>query len=286
MAFSLNARARVATTSFFLFCVSLFLTAYSARNPEVAQYGFSLLAEVQRPFQLVNSSIDSNVSDLWDGYINLIGVQEENEQLRKRIAALETLNSTQLEFKHENERLRKLLGLAEQHKLTGVAANVIGYDPTVLTKTVIIDKGSTDGVEPEMPVLAGEGKEGQVVDGVVGQVVEAGFNSSRVLLITDPSSAVDALVQDSRVRGVVRGSATSNNCELLYVLREDPMHVGDRIITSGMDQVFPKGLLIGAVAKLEMRKTGMFQAIEVKPTVNFDKLESVFVVTARSGVQE
>ena len=271
MALPLNARARVATTAFLLFCASLFLTAHSSRNPEITRYGFMALAELQRPLQLINSNFNSWISGFWEGHINLLDVKEENAALTGRLSELEAQNSTLLEFKHENERLRHLLSLSEATKLKGVAANVIGYDPTVLTKTVIVDKGTIDGVNPEMPVVVGEG--------IVGQVVAASLKSSRVLLITDPSSAVDALVQGNRVRGLVRGSATGDHCELLYVLREDLLQPKERVIASGMDGIFPKGLLIGEITVVEPKKTGMFQAVQIQPLVNIDKLESVLIVT-------
>lgn len=271
MAVSLNSRARVAATSFLLFCLSLFFTAYSSRHPVIARYGYMLLAELQRPFQLVNSGASSWVSDIWETYVNLINVNEENQQLRHRVSVLEALNSSLLEFKHENQRLKSLLNTEEEFNVHGVAANVIGYDPTSLAETVILDRGSSDGVKEEAPVVLG--------DGLVGQIVAVSLNSSRALLIIDPASAVDALVQNNRVRGLVRGAANKESCDLLYVLREDEIKVGDRIITSGIDQVFPKGLLVGVVSKIEPKKMGMFQSVEVKPLVNFEKLETVLIVT-------
>lgn len=270
MAATLNHRARVATTSLVLFCLSLCLTAYSARNPGVAGSGYVFLAEIQRPFQIAAWEASSAISGVWDGYINLLGVNEENRHLLERLATLEALNSRLLEHEHENERLRKLLQLAEERKFESVAANVIGFDPARISQMVIVDRGSADGITIEMPVVIGEG--------VVGQVITVSPNSSRILLITDPSSGVDGLVQDGRVRGVVRGTASSARSEFQYVLRDETIKIGDRVVTSGLDGIFPKGLLIGIISQVDSVNGGMFQSVQLKPIVNFDELETVLII--------
>ena len=135
--------------------------------------------------------------------------------------------------------------------------------------------GSNQGIKVEMPVLQ--------ADNVVGQVIAVSLNSSKALLITDPSSAVDSIVQNSRVRGTVRGMQRNNLCDLQYVLPEDEVKVGDRLITAGMDKIFPKGLLIGIVNSIEKDTGSMFQKVHIKPSVDFSKLENVLIVTDKKN---
>lgn len=271
MAPSLNNQAKVATTSFILFCLSLFLTAYSAKNPQLAQAGFAILSEVQRPFQIVVKTADDSVGSVWQNYINLIGVKAENDAMSQRLATLESMNSKLLEYKSENERLKGMLNALEEHKFQAITASVIGYDSTSFAGTVVLDRGSNHGVSIEMPVAQ--------TDNVVGQIIAVSPNTSKALLITDPTSAVDAIVQDSRVRGTVKGIRLARICELNYILPDDQVRVGDRLITSGMDQIFPKGLLIGIVSSVDKDERSMFQKIMLKTSVDFKRLEEVLIIT-------
>ncbi|HKK90112.1 MAG TPA: rod shape-determining protein MreC, partial [Desulfobacteraceae bacterium] len=135
-------------------------------------------------------------------------------------------------------------------------------------RTIMIGKGSRDGLAKGLPVLVSEG--------IVGQIVSVSEKYSRVLLITDRNSAVDALVQTSRSRGIVKGDNT-DRCFFKYALRKVPIEKGDIIVSSGLDQVFPKGLRIGKVVQEKKERSRLFQTITVKTFVNFDKLEEVLV---------
>lgn len=267
----INNQAKVAATSFVLFCLSLFVTAYSARNPEISHIGFNVIAEIQRPFQVATDEVFYYVTSTWEGYVNLINVKEENTALHERLSTLESMNSTLLEHKSENERLRQMLKAVEERKFNVLTANIIGFDSMSISGAIILDHGSNQGVQVEMPVIQG--------DNVVGQIVAVSLNSSKALLITDPASAVDTIVQNSRVRGTVRGMKKNSLCDLQYILPDDEVKVGDRLITSGMDQIFPKGLLVGIVSSVVKDSGSMFKKISLKPSVDFSKLESVLVIT-------
>ena len=151
-----------------------------------------------------------------------------------------------------------------------LAARVVGRDPSPWFKTIMIDKGEKYGVVKGLPVIVSEG--------VVGQVVNVSEQYSRVLLIIDRNSAVDALVQDSRARGMVKGNNTEQ-CLFRYALRKDVILTGQVIITSGLDQVFPKGLRIGVVVDVKKEDSRLFQKIVLQTCVDFDKLEEVLVIT-------
>jgi rod shape-determining protein MreC len=157
-----------------------------------------------------------------------------------------------------------------------LAAEVIGRDPSSWFKTIIVNKGMEDGVQEGVPVV--------VPEGVVGLVVEVASNYSKVLLIIDQNSAVDGLVQRTRSRGVIQGNP-SGECIFKYVLRKHEVILGDTVVSSGMDGVFPKGLRIGRVSEIIKLNAGIFQEIIVTPYVDFEKLEEVLII-AQSPIQD
>ena len=150
-----------------------------------------------------------------------------------------------------------------------IAAEVVGKDPSPWFQSILLDKGLADGVDKGLPVIDPVG--------VVGIVVEATDHFSKVMLITDPNSAVDALIQKSRARGIIKGGA-SGYCLLNFVLRKHDVKVGDTVVSSGMDGIFPKGLPIGKVASIVKQDAGIFQDVTVTPFVDFERLEEVLVV--------
>src|SRR6185295_8603260 len=145
---------------------------------------------------------------------------------------------------------------------------VIGRDATRLSRTILIGRGETDGVVRGAAVLAPQG--------VVGHVFQTSPHAARVLLVSDHNSGVDALVQRTRARGIVQGTVDAG-CALKYVKRTEDVQVGDELVTSGLDGIFPKGLPIGAVTSVDKRGQGLFQHAEVAPRVEFDQLEEVLV---------
>ncbi len=274
LAMAARYNAQVAILSLALFCVAIFLASYSSRNPSVARVGAALLSEVLHPFQLLEAEVSTDVSNIWRRYIYLVGLDGENQELRSRLAHLEAQNSRLIEHMSENERLRKLLQIPEQSPLRGVGAMVIGYDPSNWSQTITVDKGLRDGLTVGMPVLEG--------DGVVGQVVAIGPTASKVLLITDHLSGVDSIVQGGRMRGVVEGAGL-NLARLRFGASEEEVKIGDRVITSGMDGVFPKGLLIGVVTAVRKDRHALFQLVDIEPAVDVTRLESVLIVTTPLG---
>ncbi|HWP34073.1 MAG TPA: rod shape-determining protein MreC, partial [Thermodesulfobacteriota bacterium] len=209
------------------------------------------------------------VERLWSGYVALLGVRAENAALREEIARLKLRQAELAEAAAEAERLRRLLGLRERAGFSGVVATVIAVDASGWFRTVTIDRGSADGLERGLAVVT--------PDGVVGRTQAVASRAAKVLLITDPNSAVDALVQRSRARGVVAGRL-GPELEMRYVHRTEDVQVGDLVVTSGVGGVFPKGLPIGVVSAVR-KTTGLFQSVEVTPAVDLSKLEEVLVVT-------
>lgn len=270
MSVGASERKKVAVLSFALLCCSLLLTAYSARHPAFARSGSSLIFGVVAPLHAAVDFVADSVSSIWARYIFVLGASQENEMLRTRLTQMDGERGLLQEYQNENGRLRALLELASASQLKGVAAGVVGDEPSGWGQGVLINKGSTQGVKVGMAVVHPRG--------VVGQVVAVSPNFSHILLITDHSSGVDAIVQDSRARGVVEGIGASY-CELKYVAKQTPIRVGDSVVTSGMDGVFPKGLIIGVVSKVAVETGTLLQNIELKVAVDFGKLEEVLVVT-------
>lgn len=265
----ISTRTHVAVASLCLFLASLFLTAYSARNRAVATIGNSVVLALVSPVSHVAEMIRDGIGNVWGRYVYLVGASTDNERLAARVEELEGQLSVLKEFERENDRLRQLLNFSVEHGFRSIGASVIGSDPSGWIRGIVIDRGSAQGVQPGMAVVHSKG--------IVGQVVSVSSNSSRVLLVNDHSSGVDAVVQGSRARGVVEG-AGERMCELKFITPETPVKVGDVAITSGMDRVFPKGLVVGTISDVNVQTGGLFQTVEVKPAVDFSRLEEVLVV--------
>lgn len=220
------------------------------------------------PFQMIFSRSLMAMEGVWKEYFATVSAAKEYPRLKKETArAMDIINRCK-ELEQENSRLRKFIRFQDLEKEIVVAAKVIGRDPSPWFRTIMIDKGARDGLTKGLPVLVSEG--------VVGQVVTVARRYSLVLLVTDRNSAVDALVQTSRARGVVKGN-DSELCLFRYVLRKNKIEPGEMIISSGLDGVFPKGLRVGWVVDLKENSSQLFQEITIKTCVDFDKLEEVLV---------
>ena len=208
-------------------------------------------------------------TDIGNHYIYLVNVAGERSELASRIKALEAQNSRLIEFESENGRLRTLLNFQEETGLSGVAATVIGRDPSNWIRTITIDRGELDGVRPGLPVVDGHA--------IVGQTTVVSERSAKVLLLTDSRSAIDAIVQSSRSPGIIEGTSF-DLLRLRYVLREHEVKVGDRVVASGLDGVYPKGALIGVVTAVSSKPDNIFHAVDVQPSVDVSRMENLLVV--------
>lgn len=216
------------------------------------------------------AALDRNVREIWNGYIALRQVYDENRRLRRELLALRAQNSELREKAAASERLAGLLQFKEQMKPEMVAAQVIGRDTTNWYHGVILDKGERDGIRPDMGVITPAG--------VVGRVVKTAPSTSVVLLVTDPNNAITGLVQRTRDEGIVegtpRGRARIKYLPLLSKVRE-----GDLVVTSGLTGGFPRGLVIGTIRSIEKREGELFQTAEIEPQVNVSALDEVLVIT-------
>jgi rod shape-determining protein MreC len=219
--------------------------------------------------ELVTGIIDAG-EGVWRQYFYLVDTARDNQKLRRNLAIARQRIHALEEIENTNKRLEKIVDFHNSSSLEMQAAEVVAKDPSPWYHTVIINKGRAHGVKKGSPVL--------VPDGVVGQVTDLSSGYSKVLLIIDRNNAVDGLVQRTRARGVILGDG-SQGCRFEFVLRRQDVEVGDLIITSGLDGIYPKGLRIGWVSKVIRRNSGIFQEIEITPSTDFHKLEEVLVVT-------
>ncbi len=221
------------------------------------------------PFQAAFSSAMNFMDDIWTHYFFLISVSRENDELRKKLARAVNQNNRCREIELSNSRLGEFVKLKNQSPFNLESAEVIAKDSSPWYKTVIINKGTDDGVTAGCPVI--------VPEGIVGYVINASGKDSKVLLIIDRNSSVDALVQRTRSRGLAQG-ITRGLCRFDFALRKLDIKIGDNVVTSGFDGIYPKGLRIGSVSKVIRRNSGLFQDVELTPYVDFSKLEEVMIV--------
>jgi len=205
---------------------------------------------------------------VWRHYFFLISVSKENEYLKKSLNEALKKNHKLTEVDLSNKRLRQLLHFKNTLEKPVISAQIIGRDPSPWYKTVMVDKGSSDGVVKGFPVV--------IPSGVAGIVTDVASHYAKIQLVIDQNSAVDALVQKSRARGIFKGGP--DKYYLKYVLRKYEVALGDMVITSGLDGVFPKGLRIGYVSSINSYNTGIFQEISVTPYVDYDTIEEVLIL--------
>lgn len=267
--FLLRHRQVAVLSSILLLCFLLLTLQVRQANPTLDLIKKTLLLSIT-PFLQVTTSAISAISSLWEDYIDLRGLRSENRRLREELQRLKGELKALQEATLENQRLRALLELKGRVPGRAIAAQVVGKDATNWFKTILIDKGSESGIRRNMVVIT--------PDGLVGRVLEATPISSKVQLITDPVSAVGALVQRSRVTGVVAGHLGLTT-RLKYLPLLADVAVGDEVITSGMGGVFPKGIPIGKVALVKRPSGALFLEAEVTPTADFSRLEEVLVMT-------
>ncbi len=221
------------------------------------------------PFEKGIVWFQNSAANLWHNYFYLRGVRQENRELKLQI---ERLRIEQVRLNQDAEqarRLQALLGFKEQFISKTLPAQVIGSSGSEQSRSIYIDKGSHDGIKPDMAVITAEG--------VVGKVLRAFRTTSQVLLVNDQTSGVGAILEKSRLQGVLRGTPLGE-LVLEKVMSDETVQPGERVVTSGGDQIFPKGLPVGTVTKVSPGAE-LFLNIRVKPAADLSRLEEVLVIT-------
>lgn len=247
-------------------CLTILTWKVKDRVPVIAFE--NALLSITQPMQQSATWAARRLRGMWENYVDLVHVQQENARLREEIRWLRQENHRYLEAHLQHQRLQRLLNFREQLPLDVVAAEVIGRNANSWTEIIYINRGTRDKVVKGLPVVTHEG--------LVGQVIYAAPTLSQVMLLTDFRSGVDALVQRSRASGVVTGRGR-NVAELKFLPVGADVQPGDRLISSGMGGVFPKGLIIGEVREIQ-RNGSRAQHIAIQPSVDFSHLEEVLVL--------
>ena len=262
-------RNRVILTGGALIVFSLYLMTAGVRHGDRIAAPARGMLEVLRPVQSAAASFSEGIRSVYRDYINLVHVRQENERLVAELARVRADRARMAELEEENRHLSELLELREALGVDAIAANVIGSDATGLSHTLILGQGTASGLRPGMAVLSNEG--------VVGRIIAASPHASRVLLIDDHNSALDGFDQRSRARGIVAGMV-DDGIIMKYVDRSQDIKPDDTIVTSGLDGIFPRGLLVGTVSSVHREGPGLFLNVQLAPAVNFRQLEQVLVV--------
>jgi rod shape-determining protein MreC len=257
----------LATAALFLMVAAALIVRTSASRLRDDRLG-RLFLELMAPLQRGATAASRAVADVRSGAVDLWRARQEVEGLRARVRDLERDTANLAETQLENDRLRTLLDFRRTLHGELLTARVIGHDASGLSRTITIDQGTTAGIVKGAAVLA--------PGGLVGQVFLASPHAARVLLVTDHNSGVDAVVQRTRGRGIVEGTI-EGRCGLKFVKRTEDLQVGDLVLSSGFDGIFPPGLPVGRIDAVDKQGQGLFQYAQIEPAVNVDRLEEVLV---------
>lgn len=203
-------------------------------------------------------------------------LRQENARLAAEVARLRQENAQLRPAAQENVQLRALLAFKQQHTYRSVSARVIGRDPSHWFSTILVDRGAADGVQRNDPVVTS--------DGLVGHVIETAGSWARVLLILDPRNAVGVAVERTREAGVAEGQEKKTVLRVKYLSRDADIQPGDRVITSGLGQIYPRGLPVGTVISVRRTGVNLFQEALVKPAAGLNHLEDVLIIL-RGGAE-
>lgn len=253
-----------------VFCIVFFAARGRFVTPFSSPAVITLLAPFQRAAAWAGAQVQGVVANVQD----ILTVHQQNQLLRSEVEQLRVQNVQANEYAAENIRLRELLGYTQSaRQFDLVMARVIGREPTTWTRMIVIDRGTQHGVQKNMAVITARG--------LVGTVTDAGPISSKVQLILDPRSAAGALVQRSRVAGVVKGTPDdAMHPRMVNVPKSQDMAVGDIIVTSGFGGIYPKGIMVGTVSAVKNDSGGLLHYAVIEPATDFQRLEDVAVIVA------
>ncbi|MCA9600758.1 MAG: rod shape-determining protein MreC [Polyangiales bacterium] len=271
-------RFRDIVISVVLVAAPFFFLKANVERPEQMSALDKAVLQLSGPIQYVATEAARATSSIIGDYVYLVDVKKENERLesenarfRMRLRRLDAVGD-------ENKRLRELLQLQQYLGGESLPAQVIGMDFHAYfdVMRIRLDVGEDDAIKPGMPVI-GPG-------GLVGKIVRVEGRYSDVRLVTDPRSNIDVRVRRTGARGMLKGTLASGRylCRIEYLDRNDDVKVGDEVYTSGFGKDFPASILVGRVSKVLRRDFGLYQEVEVLPSVKFDRLEEVLVLTSSS----
>jgi rod shape-determining protein MreC len=246
------------------------LMSTNARHPDSEQSVLRIwMVTAFSPVVRVADAVFSSVRGTGASYIDVRRAREENQELRERVEQLTAERNAALERAAELDDIRLQLALPTRPPYRELAANVLSRDASLWFRRLTIDRGTLDGVKKDMPVAT--------AGGIVGRIISVGPNFSMVQVMTDKHAGVGAMLQASRAMGEIRG-LDNNRCELKNISAVEKVEVGESVITTGLDRIYPKGLLIGIVERVDDDPNAPSHKIIVKPAAPVDRVEHLFVL--------
>lgn len=274
-------RHQVLLTSLVFCLISLQLTSYHLSSKGGGALTREILYFFTSPVQQSIKYIQHSFVSTFDSYILLVNTKKENEQLLSKIDNLNNENNQLKEELALSQRLKEILIYEEAQPFETVTARVIGQSGSKLsgswTKTLTINRGRRDGIEASMPVI--------VPSGVVGKITSVQSRTSQVLLITDPRFNIDTVLQTSRTQAIVSGVG-GETLKVKYIRQLDLAEVGEKLVTAGIAGIFPKGLSVGEIVKIEDDNKSFFKTIKAIPLVNSANLEDILIITSKSATNK
>jgi rod shape-determining protein MreC len=269
-------RHREALLLLLLVVFSLIIISKQVRDPSGMTYFRRNVLSVVSPFQSGFTIVVGGISGLWEDYLNLHGVRDENIWLREEVNQLRTEIQELREELFRSGRLEEFAAYRRETGFEGTVARVIGESPDPWARTIVVNRGKADGIEKGLSVVT--------PDGLVGRVVEVARHSSVVRLIVDRSSRVPVVVSRSRARAIMEGE-NSGTCQLKYLARTKDVLEGDIVITSGLAGVYPRGIEVGSVTQVIRKSHGLYQYAKILPHAPIGRLEDVLILESpsRSG---
>ncbi|MCK5237250.1 MAG: rod shape-determining protein MreC [Deltaproteobacteria bacterium] len=256
--------------------VSLQLVSTSKKGTGGEALIKSAILIIASPIQNTSIYISNSITNTWNDYIYLVNIKEENSSLKAQINDLVDKNTRLTEELSLSKRLKILLEFSQTLKHKTVAATVLAFSSYgsggSWTRTATINKGTKHGIEKNMPVISHQG--------VVGRVIEARNNTSTILLLTDPRSNIDVILQRTRVKGVAEGNNTG--LKIKFVRDLDDVQLGDRLVSAGLSGTFPKGLVVGEVTGVGKDTDSFFLSINARPLADLERLEEVLILTDKT----
>lgn len=237
----------------------------------------NLLIDNVAPIQTSVTSIRTEITDFFDHYVTNIRASKKNVELTRRVSELESQIANFKEVSRENKRLKDLLQFGAGVDYKKILAQVVAWDASSDFRVIRINKGLADGVRLQSPVITS--------DGLVGYIYRLTDHFADILTVLDSNNRVDGLVQRIRAHGIVEGFNNEKSI-MKYVSRAEPIILGDLVITSGLGNIYPKGIRVGKVSRIERESYGITQNVEITPAVDFGRLEEVVILVAEGDEQK
>ncbi|MEZ0536103.1 rod shape-determining protein MreC [Caldicellulosiruptoraceae bacterium PP1] len=257
-----------------IFIFSINATIYSIKTTKSLNFS-KVIRNLFVPSNSILYKISNNINQYIYDIIHLKDIKNENIKLKSQLQKLKTDKETIDEIKFENEKLKQLLGLQESQKNNAelITARIVLRSPDSWFNTLIADKGSNYGIKPNMVVVNNQG--------LVGYIVEVGYNWAKIQTVLDSNFAASAIVTRTRDIGVIKGREDmikKGLCKLFYISKDSDVSLHDIVMTSGMGDIFPKGILIGEVLSVKNDEKDLTKDITIKPAVDYNNIEYVFII--------